>query len=121
MGKYNGTDILAKFTILNGRKLKLTRELHMDLVKLGDYSISVLDDLNSDINNFDKYDDIDIEYSSRDNLKYFPSYLSISQGQFYREGIFYIDFATFSLGCFVDCLNINPANNYISVLFIVHY
>jgi hypothetical protein len=121
MGKYNGTDVLACHTPLGGKQLKISRGLYMDLERLGGHSINMLEDLVKDINTFDKYDDIDMEYSDRSCFTHFPSYNNLTdKKQLYREGMFFIDFSTFAMGCFIDCLNINHDNRIMSV-FIVHY
>lgn len=125
MGKYNGKEIALEHMPFYGYKIRIVRELHMELDRLSKYSISILSDLNTDMSNIENYDYNFVYNENGDDFNMYPSLKNLGDTEkhlHYREGIARIDLGSFAITVFIDIFEINKSRgNFIDVLDIIHY
>ena len=86
-----------------GKKLRLVRELAMDLNKLSDDSISILNSISDNMGNIEKYS---FSIDNEDNFDCFPKYIDRVEDEMYEEGLYVVDFGIFSICIFIDIYNV---------------
>ena len=125
MGKYNDEKLALKYMPIYGKTIRLVREVHMELNRLGDYGIGIIDDIFKDINNLEKYNFNFIYNEKSEYFKKYPSYNDLYEDEkhfHYREGIVLIDLEFFAMTIFIDILNIDKnRNNACDILDIIQY